>query len=434
VIELINVTRVYPMGVTEVRALNGVNLRIDAGEFVAIVGPSGSGKSTMMHVIGCLDRPTSGEYRLQGQRVSALGDRQLARVRNQKIGFVFQTFNLVSRARAWENVALPLLYARQARTKADALEALERVNLAARADHAPNELSGGERQRVAIARAIVNRPALILADEPTGNLDTRTGDQIMAIFHRLHRGGATIVLVTHEPDIAAQADRIVTMRDGLIIDDRPNTQKRRPQDADAGADDADACPPGGVATARGAAERAALSRPADDYLALPAASATRARSLLEVAPWPSTRESVEEVSEAGGAIVDREMLEPVDLHPQAVKAVRWACAGPLCLAGIVLIRLGQTSLELKRGFFAVLSSVAVLALMVAAVVAPVVGVIHGRRAARWIRLAPRRFGGLGRARAAFWGSMAQLLLMAALLGLLVLNVIWAVRTGQLRVG
>lgn len=221
-IELRDVKRYYRMGQAVVKALDGVDLTIREGEFVAIIGPSGSGKSTMMHLLGCLDRPTAGTYRFAGQEVGRLGDRQLARVRNRSIGFVFQTFNLISRMSAWENVAVPLFYARRTITRPDALAALDGVGLGSRANHQPNELSGGERQRVAIARAIINRPKLILADEPTGNLDTRTGEQIIAIFRRLHEGGTTIILVTHEPEVARQAERIVSMRDGKIISDGPN--------------------------------------------------------------------------------------------------------------------------------------------------------------------------------------------------------------------
>ncbi|MEP0846451.1 MAG: ABC transporter ATP-binding protein [Phycisphaerae bacterium] len=220
-IQLRGLTKLYRMGDSIVRALDGVDLSVDSGEFVAITGPSGSGKSTMMHVLGCLDRPTAGEYVLNGQRVSDLSDRELAIIRNRYIGFVFQTFNLINRTTALENVSVPLFYARQANTRAAALEALERVGLRHRAGHRPSELSGGERQRVAIARAIVNSPVFLLADEPTGNLDSRTGEQIMQVFHALNAQGVTIVLVTHEPDIALQARRIVQMRDGKIVADRP---------------------------------------------------------------------------------------------------------------------------------------------------------------------------------------------------------------------
>ena len=210
----------YPMGGTMVRALDGVDLSINSGEFVSITGHSGSGKSTLMHLLGCLDRPTSGRYMLDGLTVSNLSDRALAQVRNSKIGFVFQTFNLIQRTSAIDNVAVPLFYGRQSNVREKSKKALDRVGLGPRSTHKPSELSGGERQRVAIARAIVNEPKIILADEPTGNLDTKTGEQIMAIFHELHEAGVTVILVTHEMDVAVQAERVIRMRDGVIIDDR----------------------------------------------------------------------------------------------------------------------------------------------------------------------------------------------------------------------
>ena len=228
-IRLREVHKVYHMGSTDVHALAGVSMEIMPGEFVSITGASGSGKSTMMGILGCLDRPTKGDYYFDGQPAGALSDRQLAHTRNQSIGFVFQTFNRLPRTSARDNVAVPLFYARKVRTHHDALEALEMVGLADRAHHAPSELSGGERQRVAIARAIVNHPKLLLADEPTGNLDTHTGAQIMMIFHQLHQRGVTVVLVTHEPDIATQAQRIIQMRDGKIIHDGPVEPDRRAQ-------------------------------------------------------------------------------------------------------------------------------------------------------------------------------------------------------------
>lgn len=219
--------KLYRMGDSVVRALDGVDLDIDAGEFVSIAGASGSGKSTLMHILGCLDRPTSGVHEFDDVDIRSLTDRQLALVRNRHIGFVFQTFNLINRTSAVDNVAVPLVYGRRRTARKAALAALEKVGLARRATHKPNELSGGERQRVAIARAIVNDPKLILADEPTGNLDSRTGEQIMEIFHQLNASGVTIILVTHEVDIAIQARRMIRMRDGLIVSDETLSDVRR---------------------------------------------------------------------------------------------------------------------------------------------------------------------------------------------------------------
>ena len=214
--------REYDMGGEIVRALRGVNVQIRRNEYVAIMGPSGSGKSTLMNLIGCLDTPTGGEYWLNGQQVSDLGDDDLARIRNKEIGFVFQTFNLLPRATALHNVELPLIYAglgTRAR-RARAAQALERVGLGDRMEHKPNELSGGQRQRVAIARALVNDPSILLADEPTGNLDSATSGEVMQVFGALHRQGQTVVMVTHEHDIAAHAARVVTLRDGLVATDQ----------------------------------------------------------------------------------------------------------------------------------------------------------------------------------------------------------------------
>jgi len=215
-IELDNITKIYKMGRTEVVALNGVSLRIEPREMISIIGPSGSGKSTLMHIIGCLDKPTSGEYRLEGVQVSKLNDNKLAEIRNKKLGFVFQSFNLLSRNTALDNVELPLIYGGAGNRRQRALQALESVGLAQRAHHRPNELAGGEQQRVAIARALINNPSLILADEPTGNLDTQTSKEIMLLFQKLNEQGITIVLVTHEADIAAYTQRSIKMRDGKI--------------------------------------------------------------------------------------------------------------------------------------------------------------------------------------------------------------------------
>jgi putative ABC transport system ATP-binding protein len=219
IIEVTNLTKIYKIGKIEVKALVGANLAISKGEFVSIMGPSGSGKSTLMSILGCLDTPTSGKYLLEGIDVSKLKDNQLAEIRNKKVGFVFQTFNLLARSDAIHNVELPLIYAARGTGKnrrAKIVESLRSVGLAGWEKHRPSELSGGERQRVAIARALINDPAIILADEPTGNLDSVTGEEIMAIFQKLNREGKTILLVTHEHDIAMHTNRIIYIRDGII--------------------------------------------------------------------------------------------------------------------------------------------------------------------------------------------------------------------------
>ena len=217
-VKLANISKVYKMGDNDVVALNGVDLDIAEGEFVAIMGPSGSGKSTLMNILGCLDTPTTGSYLLDNEEVANLSEDVLAKIRNKKIGFVFQNFNLLSRISALENVALPLVYAGVSKTERinRAQELLKMVGLADRQHHMPNELSGGQRQRVAIARALVNNPKIIMADEPTGNLDTKSSVEIMAMFKELYKQGKTIILVTHEPDIAENAKRIITVRDGKI--------------------------------------------------------------------------------------------------------------------------------------------------------------------------------------------------------------------------
>ena len=229
VIKTVGLSRNYVLGTETVHALREVSLVIERNEYVAIMGPSGSGKSTLMNLIGCLDTPSAGEYWLNGVLVSGMSDKELARVRNREIGFIFQTFNLLSRASALKNVELPLLYggvpAEQRRERAR--EALTRVQLEERMQHRPNELSGGQRQRVAIARALVTRPALLLADEPTGNLDSKTGEDILALFEALHAEGQTIVVVTHEPDVAARAQRRIVLRDGVISSDAPTPHETR---------------------------------------------------------------------------------------------------------------------------------------------------------------------------------------------------------------
>jgi putative ABC transport system ATP-binding protein len=228
-IELHDVTKVYQMGDVEVRALNGVTLSIERGELIAIMGPSGSGKSTLMNILGCLDQATSGEYLLEGTRISTLNDNQLAEIRNRRIGFVFQTYNLLARTSALDNVEVPLIYAgASARTRRQrASEALEAVGLGDRLHHKPNELSGGQQQRVAIARALINEPSIILADEPTGNLDTKTGQEIITLFQRLNvERGITVIYVTHDAEVARFTQRIVHLRDGRLVADDPLTEPR----------------------------------------------------------------------------------------------------------------------------------------------------------------------------------------------------------------
>jgi putative ABC transport system ATP-binding protein len=222
VIKLSTITKMYQMGTEEVHALRGVNLEIARNEYVAIMGPSGSGKSTLMNIIGCLDTPTAGLYELNGVNVSDMNDNELAKIRNKEIGFVFQTFNLLARSDVLHNVELPLIYGGIGSTerKKMAKDALQRVGLGDRMTHKPNELSGGQRQRVAVARALVTRPSILLADEPTGNLDSKTGEEIMGLFEDLHREGNTIILVTHEADIAAHAHRVVRIHDGKIESDQ----------------------------------------------------------------------------------------------------------------------------------------------------------------------------------------------------------------------
>jgi len=244
-IELAEIHKVYQMGASEVNALDGVSLQIKRGEYVAIMGPSGSGKSTLMNIIGCLDTPTSGSYKLRGTEIRDRDDDELARIRNQEVGFIFQTFNLLARADALHNVELPLVYAgRPKRARRErAREMLGLVGLAERMHHRPNELSGGQRQRVAIARALVNEPSIVLADEPTGNLYSKTGLEIMALLDQVHQGGNTVILVTHEEDVAANAERIVRLRDGKIESDQAT--RRAPSGAPASAVPSGSSPPSG---------------------------------------------------------------------------------------------------------------------------------------------------------------------------------------------
>lgn len=226
-IETKDLTKTYRMGTVDVHALFNLNLKIDAGELVAIMGPSGSGKSTLMNLLGCLDQPSSGEYLLDGTKVASLNDNQLAQIRNQKIGFVFQNYNLLARTSAYDNVMIPLIYSNRDNRNKRVLEALKSVGLADRIHHKPSELSGGEQQRVAIARALINNPAIIMADEPTGNLDSKTGLEIMGIFQRLNRDrGITVVFVTHSQEIAEYTHRVLRLRDGEMVADEPIREQR----------------------------------------------------------------------------------------------------------------------------------------------------------------------------------------------------------------
>ena len=229
IIDIKNITKLYEMGVEKLYALKGVDVVIERNEYVAIMGPSGSGKSTLMNIIGCLDTPTSGDYSLNGKDVHEMDDDELAEIRNKEIGFVFQTFNLLPRSNALHNVELPLIYSGLSKTERikRAEETLTNVGLGDRMKHKPNELSGGQRQRVAVARALVNHPSIILADEPTGNLDTKTGEEIMALFAELNKNGNTIILVTHEEDIAKHANRIIKIRDGMIESDTYQTARHQ---------------------------------------------------------------------------------------------------------------------------------------------------------------------------------------------------------------
>jgi putative ABC transport system ATP-binding protein len=381
-IRIRGLTKLYRMGDSIVHALDGVDLDVHSGEFVAITGASGSGKSTMMHLLGCLDRPTGGSYTLNGRDVSNLNDSQLADIRNREIGFVFQTFNLINRTSAVENVAVPLFYARQTNTRAPARKALARVGLDARGGHKPNELSGGERQRVAIARAIVNNPTFLLADEPTGNLDSRTGEQIMQIFHDLNAQGVTIIIVTHEPDVALQARRIVNMKDGKIVSDRLTADLLREQ---AG--------PTAYGISQGAPLRAIQALTAHDT-ALPRGTLPEAAPPAAPAPFDSA------------ALIAR--MAPGATATLACGIIAITCAVLSVVLGLYLK--GRMPAAPPPGYIPPAPVIAIgLVTMVALLAAIVVGLVaffFGRGVKRRIRTEPGHWLGAGRAR---WGGWLGLI-------------------------
>jgi putative ABC transport system ATP-binding protein len=384
-IEIHGLTKLYRMGDSVVRALDGVDLAIERGEFVAITGASGSGKSTMMHLLGCLDRPTDGRYIFNDRDVSDLSDRQLANVRNQQIGFVFQTFNLINRTSALENVAVPLFYARKSNTRATARKALERVGLTQRATHRSNELSGGERQRVAIARAIVNDPLLLLADEPTGNLDSHTGEQIMEAFRALNQQGVTIVIVTHEYEVAIQARRIVQMRDGRIVSDRPTAELR-----------AEGTVPGlQVRSADAAAAIEAFAGPQHPVAEAPALPAQASATLPDVAGQPKIN-------------IGRPRMARGATAAMVLGILAFGLAATTILGMIVAMRVFVGDIKPKTDFkpgdtipkeyirALIISVCSILGILVAWVLA-IIGLVVGVRCLSWIRREPGHWRGRAQA-------------------------------------
>jgi putative ABC transport system ATP-binding protein len=396
-IKIQGLTKLYRMGDSIVHALDGVDLEIEQGEFLAITGASGSGKSTMMHLLGCLDRPTAGTYLFDGRNVGEMSDRELARIRNKSVGFVFQTFNLINRTTALENVGIPLFYARRAQTRPPARRALERVGLTERMTHTPAELSGGERQRVAIARAIVNDPALVLADEPTGNLDTRTGRQIMEVFRLLNEQGVTVVLVTHERDVAMQAKRIVQMRDGKIVSDE-STERIR---ARSGKTPAAARPVPGIEVEEAPVAVAEPSESAPDATEVPVAEPA-----VEMTRW---------------------------LAPGANGALGCGIAAPVLLALAVVAGLLVSRMNVDPSKFGphnppplelLLLTLVIALCLLLGVVAGFIGVFWGRSVIKRIRTVPGAWIGLGRARAGWICGLVAILLLGAQIVLSIGACLW----------
>lgn len=439
-ISIRGLTKYYRMGESIVHALDRVDLDIEKGEFVAITGASGSGKSTMMHLLGCLDRPTAGTYLLNGHNVGEMSDRELARIRNREIGFVFQTFNLINRTTALDNVGVPMFYARAANTRGPARRALERVGLTQRAAHTPSELSGGERQRVAIARAIVNDPLLLLADEPTGNLDTRTGEQIMEIFRTLNEQGVTIILVTHEQDVAIQTKRIVQMRDGKIILDKPTRELiREARDAAAITQhpDAPVQGPGADAAARSIADEDLIPAVKHKNQGLDLALIDAGQPVRATAPPRAARAATipdaARDAPADSLSQSRELSE-VQLPPRqasgAGAVLAFGIATPLLLlAGFAL----QAYLNVKYADYEytpnktpptdlVVGGFIFLALLLVSVISGFISIFWGRAIRRKIREVPGRWIGGKRALAGLLCGGGTLSLLVVLIAVAVIRI------------
>jgi ABC-type lipoprotein export system ATPase subunit len=430
-IEIRNLTKLYRMGDTVVRALDGVDLIVRRGDFVAITGASGSGKSTMMHLIGCLDRPTGGTYVLNGQDVSRISESRLSAIRNKEIGFVFQTFNLINRTSALENVSVPLFYARKTNAGAAARRALDHVKMSHRAGHKPNELSGGERQRVAIARAIVNEPLLLLADEPTGNLDTRTGEQIMDLFRELNSQGVTIVIVTHEYDVAIQARRIVHMRDGKILWDRPTSEVvagdfvLRPKNVGAAAHLSSAAHAPGIESAESGEDEASQN-------------GTFPRAFVQAIAGDGVNTAAPE------RIRPEEYGPPQRITGALASAVLGILALSLMVSALVVLiiaglyvrrEMGTTTPGqqpppevLKKIMPLVIASIGSLIGMATSIVLAIIAIVFGRGALVRLRTALGNFTGRGTAKTGLWTGIATLLIPVAWLAYVLIA--WQIKKMQ----